>query len=282
MQAEKDTVVTVGNSIIQHGKHSDRVYLMSIDPADMPDIADLVIKIASEKDYSKIFAKVPVSLREPFVERGFRVEAEVPRFFFNREACAFMAKYLDPLREMSADKEGCEEVLRIVESKSGKPAATGELGPNWSIRKLDPSDARHAVAIYKVVFATYPFPIHDESYIQKTMRENVAYYGVYHDLGLVALASAEMDPPKQYAEMTDFATLPDYRGHHLAEYLLRRMEEDVAQQTIKMSFTIARAVSVGMNLTFARCGYDFAGTLYNNTNISGGIESMNVWYKHLD
>jgi hypothetical protein len=36
-----------------------------------------------------------------------------------------------------------------------------------------------------------------------------------------------------------------------------------------------------MNITFAKNGYEYAGTLKNNTNISGNIESMNVWYKHL-
>lgn len=32
-------------------------------------------------------------------------------------------------------------------------------------------------------------------------------------------------------------------------------------------------------VTFARNGYTFSGTLLNNTDISGSIESMNVWYK---
>jgi hypothetical protein len=36
-----------------------------------------------------------------------------------------------------------------------------------------------------------------------------------------------------------------------------------------------------MNATFAKAGYSFGGTLINNTNISGDIESMNVWYKNL-
>ena len=36
-----------------------------------------------------------------------------------------------------------------------------------------------------------------------------------------------------------------------------------------------------MNITFARQGYAFSGTLYNNTNISGNLESMNVWHKPL-
>ena len=47
------------------------------------------------------------------------------------------------------------------------------------------------------------------------------------------------------------------------------------------TYTIARSLSLGMNLTFAKGGYSFAGTLVNNTQISGQIESMNVWYKHL-
>ena len=37
----------------------------------------------------------------------------------------------------------------------------------------------------------------------------------------------------------------------------------------------------GMNITFAKQKYIFAGTLVNNTDISGGIESMNIWYKPL-
>ena len=36
-----------------------------------------------------------------------------------------------------------------------------------------------------------------------------------------------------------------------------------------------------MNITFARQDYVLAGTLVNNTNISGSLESMNVWYKSL-
>ena len=44
-------------------------------------------------------------------------------------------------------------------------------------------------------------------------------------------------------------------------------------------YTIARALSAGMNITFAKAGYRYAGTLVNNTDISGTIESMNVWWR---
>ena len=46
-------------------------------------------------------------------------------------------------------------------------------------------------------------------------------------------------------------------------------------------YTIARALSPGMNITFARAGYRFGGLLWNNTQICGRLEPMNIWYKSL-
>ncbi len=90
-----------------------------------------------------------------------------------------------------------------------------------------------------------------------------------------------MDPSSRSAEMTDFATLPDYRGFSLASHLLSEMEQNIVDEGIETGFTIARAASIGMNVTFAKGGYEYSGRLRNNTNISGDIESMNVWYKKL-
>ncbi len=81
--------------------------------------------------------------------------------------------------------------------------------------------------------------------------------------------------------MTDFATLPKWRGKGFAQCLLLHMEKTMKRRGIKTAYTIARAMSAGMNVTFSRAGYRFGGRLKNNTNISGNIESMNVWYKQL-
>ena len=56
------------------------------------------------------------------------------------------------------------------------------------------------------------------------------------------------------------------------------METTMNDHGIHTQYTIARALSAGMNITFAKAGYRYAGTLVNNTDISGTIESMNVWY----
>ena len=81
--------------------------------------------------------------------------------------------------------------------------------------------------------------------------------------------------------MTDFAVLEKYRGNNLACHLLGAMEEKLPELGVKTAFTIARAKSFGMNITFAKSGYTYSGTLVNNTDISGQIESMNVWYKNI-
>jgi beta-lysine N6-acetyltransferase len=90
-----------------------------------------------------------------------------------------------------------------------------------------------------------------------------------------------MDTANGAVEMTDFATLPELRGQGAAQSLLLAMEEAMRARGLQLAFTIARAYSAGMNVTFAKCGYRYGGTLCNNTNISGNIESMNLWSRPL-
>ena len=44
---------------------------------------------------------------------------------------------------------------------------------------------------------------------------------------------------------------------------------------------MARSLSYGMNIAFSKMGYNYSGTVINNANISGAIESLNIWHKDL-
>jgi putative beta-lysine N-acetyltransferase len=113
------------------------------------------------------------------------------------------------------------------------------------------------------------------------MNENVKYFGIYKNDKLIAASSVEVDRKNKNAEMTDFATDPEHQGNNLSLILLMEMEAEMRKQKIKTVYTIARAFSAAMNITFAKLDYKYSGTLINNTNIGGKIESMNVWYKSL-
>jgi len=279
-----DETICLGDSLIQHGPFSNRVYLMKLAGADLPGIVDKLAALCGERGYTKIFAKVPGSHAAPFLAAGYTREAAIPGFFNGDDAGDFLSRFLDPGRA-DPGKDGPEirRVLHLAESKAGRG---GDIAPPPrevdSVFTCSPGDADEMSDLYRRVFATYPFPIHDPAYLRKTMDSHVAYFGFRREDGrLVALASAEMDVSAGNVEMTDFATLPEMRGRGLAQRLLSTMELEMERRGLSVAYTIARALSPGMNITFSRRGYVFCGTLVNNTQISGKIESMNVWYKRL-
>lgn len=274
-----DAVTKIGNTVIQHGKYNDRVYLMKLAKDDVPAIIGKLDRLAQERSYGKIFAKAPASARNWFLRHGYLTEALVPKFFDNREDACFMGKFLSPER-MDGDAGQIRKVLKAARLKASRQ--TEPVVPSgFEFRIPRDSDLQEMSRVYRKVFDTYPFPIHDPEYLAASKEGGVIYFSIFKDGKIAALSSAEIDPVSLSAEMSDFATLPEHRGQGLALCLLRRMEKEVKTKNIRTAYSIARSVSMGMNLTFAASGYRYGGTLINNTNISGNLESMNVWYKHL-
>lgn len=275
-----DAIETFGSSILHHGKYNDRIYLLKLSRHDFPGILDELDKLSSKKQYSKIIAKVPSFAMDGFAGYGYSVEAYIPGFYNGIEDVYFMSKYLTEWRNRSSDPEKIMQVLNAAAAKSFE-AREAELPARFSYKICDNSDIYQIAQVYRSVFETYPFPIHDPEYIRKTMDENFIYFSIRKNNKIVALASTEMDVVSQNVEMTDFATLHEYQGNGFASYLLQKMEEEMHKRNIRTAYTISRALSCGINMTFAKMGYIYSGTLLNNTNISGKFGSMNVWYKFL-
>lgn len=274
-----DQVIRIGQSEIQHGKANDRVYLMKLSKVDFPDIIDHIEALALQNGYTKIFTKVPAWAGQGFLDRGYAVEALVPNFYSGSEDALFMARYPDPARKNRVD---CEAITKIVHVAMTAPKLDmPELPKGLAHAILASEEAEELAALYQAVFNSYPFPIFDAVYLKETMASHIVYFGVRDNHRLIAASSCEMDVTHQNVEMTDFATLDAYRSKGLASFLLTQMEREMRLHGILTAYTIARSMSYGMNITFGKNRYTFAGTLFNNTDISGEIESMNVWYKAL-
>ncbi|MEA3254227.1 MAG: putative beta-lysine N-acetyltransferase [Candidatus Altiarchaeota archaeon] len=275
-----DEVRRIGHSIIQHGKYNNRIYLMKLHESDAEFILKEINYLVQKNGYTKIFAKTPSKLFHYFQqEGGYSVEAEIPLFYNGVEDCLFIAKYLDEERKIITrkDQEKINQVLRTAKEKniSQKPIHTQE----FILKILNKSHINDLAKLYGRVFTSYPFPIFSPEYLSETLEGNVKYFGAFYENALVAASAAEMDINSGSVEMTDFATNPRYRGNTLASRLLLLMEQEMSEHDIQTYYTIARALSYGMNITFSKAGYSYSGTLKNNTNISGKIESMNVWFK---
>jgi putative beta-lysine N-acetyltransferase len=275
-----DVIEALDSSTIQHGTYNDRIYLMKLAPEDAGVMAARLLDMARERGYSKVFAKVHEWAEAEFLNAGYLREAAIPRFYHGEETACFVSCFLDKARSVSRTPERNEEVLAACRAKA-RTFKGATLDSAFDLKACTESDVPAMAELYREVFKTYPFPIHDEAYLLETMRTHVIYFGIWEGERLVALSSAEMDEDVRNVEMTDFATLPRYRGYSFATILLDFMEERMAARGIPTAYTIARAPSFGMNITFARLGYDFGGRLVNNTNISGRFEDMNIWFKPL-
>jgi putative beta-lysine N-acetyltransferase len=275
-----DSVINIGKSILQHGKYNERIYLMKLSKEDFPDIIDRLDTLAKVEGYSKIFAKVPEYAKDEFIKNGYLVEAAIPGFFNGQEGVYFVGKFFAGSRKSDNKIVEINTILNVAGSKKNDRIELC-LPPGFNYKICDRSSVFQMADLYRKVFETYPFPIFDPQYILKTMDENFIYSSIWKNDKIVALSSCEMDPGAQNVEMTDFATLPEHQGKGLAIYLLHTMEKEMQKRNIKTAYTISRAVSYGINIIFAKMGYEYCGTLIKNTNISGNFESMNVWYKYL-
>ena len=83
-------VITKG-TLIQHGKHNDRMYLLKLDNNDIPDIFKIMSELCHKNKYSKITCKVPKNMAPIFYSEGFILEAYIPKFYNSTEDVFFVS-----------------------------------------------------------------------------------------------------------------------------------------------------------------------------------------------
>jgi len=273
-----DRIEKIYGSTVQHGPHNDRIYIVHLASAQTDSLLPELEQLAASKNYGKIFGKIPATSWQQFQAAGYIKEAGIPYFYSGKTPCCFVTKFF---ADRDRTKEDFSGLLAMAEGgKQGKGRKKNTLQSN--VKACTPADAVELSRLYRNIFASYPFPVFDAAYLIKMMGENVNYFCIREDNRIVAAAATELNIDERYAEMTDFATLPDQRGKGLAACLLNHMDQEAHRCGIATAFTIARASSFGMNRVFKNCGYTYSGLLVNNTQIGGRIQSMAVWYKLLD
>lgn len=274
----RDTIKEINGFTVQFGKFSDRVYLLDyLEKYDRLLLENISV-LAQYHNYSKIIIKAGKDAATKLEKDGFACEGRVEGYHKGQQDALFMVKYLN-FKRYEHDKKDIAQVLEKTDRMhEEKPDNLPEM---YQIRPLTFKDAPEMAALFKRVFATYPFPIFEEEYLRETMTYNCTYLGVFFQEKLIGVSNCETSKDHLACEMTDFAIDERHRGQKLARHLLQAMEEKLREMDFKTVYTIARAASLPMNATFKKAGYVYGGTLINNTQISGSIESMNIYYKTL-
>jgi len=236
-------------------------------------------ELAKQAHSEKIIIKGKFEDYKVFLEKGYRNESIIDGYFLGSDGY-FFCKYLVPDRAFSSHLQVEEDIMASVQHL--KRSSQVIMPPaEYKIMKVSEKEAEMLSDLYREVFQIYPTPLHDPEYVKKTMKEGTIYYAFMYHHELISAASAEVNYMFRNAELTDCATKKEHRKFGLMKILLKKLEEDLFQQQIYCSYSIARSLSFGMNAVLHQLGYQYRGRLVNNCNIFDKLEDMNVWVKNL-
>jgi lysine 2,3-aminomutase len=238
-----------------------------------------LIEKASANGLDKIWTKSDARWKQALLNAGMKLEASIQGYFKGNRTAFILALFLSRRRQVPSNNRSRVLVDKLL--SSSKPGMEKrKLPPGVSLKWGQEQHCQALARLYRRVFTTYPFPVFDPCYLKSILDNGSAYYlTAWYQEELIAASSAEVNSPQRNAEMTDFATIPEWTGQGLAGILLSQMESRLENEGFRCLYTIARSSSIGMNSVFAKAGYKYDGVLINNCNIGEDFEDMNVWSK---
>ncbi len=244
---------------------------------------DRLLKVINEYVEKHQFSKIIFFAKSDqwglLLNKGYELEA-VMKGYFNGRDCYAMTFYKGLDRRKSHYWIDENDILYSI-FKKGRHSNLMTIPAAFQFRKGEQKDAEQLANLYSQVFNIYPTPLNKSEYIKKQMKATSHFYIVEHNQKIVSAASADLNSSFQHAELTDCATLPEYRRYGLIKKLIILHEEELINRDIYCAFSIARALSYGMNAVLYQLGYEYGGRMTNNCYIFDKMEDMNVWTKDL-
>ncbi len=301
MKIPQDIFLKLGNNIVKviDDEHSDRVRCDHPNTSQGTAIAYFLAGAAHCLKRSKILTMVEERLAPELIEQGFTLAGTMPGFYQGRTGCSVLTYNLDKNRkQMAHPKEGAR-VGEIVEKygpvgdeaiierhnflgdeRLGDEEIAESPVDTRTILAL-PQDAEKIARLIDITFHDYPTPSHDPKYIRSQIESGVPFRYVIDDNRIVACASADLVPDALTAELTDCATLPEYRKKGYMIRLLADLMWDLEQRKYCSAFTYSRARVPGINVLFKKLGFKFCGCVHQSCRIGEGLEDMNMWIRRL-
>ncbi|WP_088224777.1 putative beta-lysine N-acetyltransferase [Desulfosporosinus sp. FKB] len=234
-----------------------------------------LIDLAAKKNLEKIWLWASPRDVSEFLRGGFRLEGSL--LGEEKKFSISLAYYVNNVRGHSTNSHLENEILNTIRLKpiSKLPQTPSEV----ELKLLDESFAEEISELLTRVFTTYPSPVDNPQYIRSLIQKGNIFAGAISRNCLVAVAATYPDHVLNRCEMTDCATLKEYRGRSLSESCLGLLEQELKAYSNLTLYTLARAQSYGMNRVFHKLGYKFQGRLINNCHIAGSFEDMNLWVR---
>lgn len=267
--------------MLHHGKTHNRLYLMQTEEDNWDSLIPLMNDLAQQKNYDKILGKVPEEGKKVFQSYGYKVEAKIPGLYYGEITGYFLADYLNNERA-HCDEQNLKTIasVKAIALAAHKPSedAYVDLPKNLEVRKLNRNDLLDMIDLHRKASDSYTFPTHKPINIMELVAQNLEFYGLFNQEELLVSAILKVSKEESNIEIIDFITHPNVSGQNLSYYLVQEIKKNFDKRDYKTIYSLVRATSYGLNITFSKHDFVLGGTLLNNTLIRDAIESMNVWY----
>lgn len=233
-----------------------------------------IVRLLADHPFTKVILYSRQEDWKRFLSQGYQFEALFSGFFNGSDAYS-MALFTENARRTSDYWVYEDETLQQVqelERTLAVPSATG-----YTIRQAQTKDAEELAKLYGLVFEIYPTPMNDPDYIRKLIAQDSIFYVAEYKGSIVSTASADINTLYNNAELTDCATLSEHRKKGLMKILIAKLEVALKDRQVYCAYSIARALSFGMNAVFHQRHYEYKGRFTKNCNIFNKLEDMNLW-----
>lgn len=239
-----------------------------------------LIELCAGEQLGKIIYFANKGDKDIFQREGFVEEGIIENFYKGEDAYC-LSYFYDPKRKYNEDKSKEDEI--ITKALQTQSQDTKGKSNDYLIRIGQSQDVEAIANLFAKVFDTYPTPMNDEKYIKKVLDNKIRFVVAEDKEGFLAsVASADMKKDLGNAEITDCATKQEHRGRGLMSQLVWYLEKQLTHEGFRTLYSLARALSPGVNIVFRRGGYDYTGRMVKNCNIMGKFEDMNIWVKKLN
>lgn len=260
--------------------YNRRLKVLSYQARDYDAMIEKFRFLADANRFDKIWVQATANDWELFLAHGYILEGLLK--YANRGSTVFMVSRFGSQRRLQS--RTLMKEIRLIEEILERPRKTKPktLPAGYVLDYAREEDVGGMLELYRRVFETYPSPLTYKEYLLSNLHREAIFRVIRNGKGqVVAAASADLDPQRLSAELTDCATHPDERGKGLMSILLAALESDLRRLQYVCAYTLARAPSYGMNAAFHALGYEFNGRMINNCDIYGDFEDMNLWVKDL-
>lgn len=263
-------VAESSGAIFVEESNAKTLRIENIEDVELGPFVNFIKQYAYQKDLNKISLKVSEAQALQCFQYGFKVEGSVLAYYGLQDAL-YVVYFLNGNQPILSNTE--HDIIEEV------------LSNDNSISSINKS-------INKIEVTAKPFiekKVKKDNFVNLTGKRNLPYkshlfiasFAVVSNKVPVATASARYHHKQNAVELLNIEVDESNLNAQYLDDLIDRIEQEFIALGCLSSHVVVSSKHLEINTLFAKCHYEFGGTLTEESFIDGKLVGLNIWFKQL-